>query len=422
MRTAVKYFLIIIAAVSLSYVAPKIYSMAFKQKVRTSAAFYSAVLRDFMVINFDEKGIKSYEDTKGNTYNDREYAQNLPFMMYRDLIKWGTFPAEVNGVAVKLRDVPGASDYGGMKAKDSDKLKKQIQLFPLFETKGTFIKLEMPTDIFRMNKRIEFLIVADNRVDEAKSKLFTDALVEEGFTFPAKAIYGNPTVRKPYDAGYFIEDANGAFFNLLQENGQPVITKMNLPEGLDVYTFKVQENEDVPYIGMILTSDGGIYHVLKDGFGLVQFQVDEKFDPKKDDLRYSKDLLSMSLSLHSEDRNIYYGYNNAYELEKKHIIENYSSLSKKAEAVQNTIFPFVTKMSIPEVHGSYLHMKLSDKPYNALLFSGVLALIYLGVGIKIAGFSMRLALDSVLTLFGGLFAMIPAAIFSGALKKRNKHD
>ena len=79
----------------------------------------------------------------------------------------------------------------------------------------------MPDDYFRIGKRMEFIVAKTNKVDEAKSKLFTDALSAEGFAFPANLIAGLPTTRKSKDEGYFLTDSREQLFHIKMIKGQP---------------------------------------------------------------------------------------------------------------------------------------------------------------------------------------------------------
>lgn len=89
----------------------------------------------------------------------------------------------------------------------------------------------MPEDAFRFtDKGIEFIRMETNRIDEAKSKLFTEMLVQKGFAFPASYASGNPTTRKDYDEGYLVLDANHKLFHLKCTKGRPYVKLIQLPE------------------------------------------------------------------------------------------------------------------------------------------------------------------------------------------------
>lgn len=57
-------------------------------------------------------------------------------------------------------------------------------------------------------------------------------MAKKDFHFPAIEIVGNPTVKKEYDEGYLLLDADRRLFHLKQVKGRPYVRAIPLPEGL----------------------------------------------------------------------------------------------------------------------------------------------------------------------------------------------
>ena len=57
-------------------------------------------------------------------------------------------------------------------------------------------------------------------------------MTKKDFRFPAIEIAGNPTVKKEYDEGYLLLDADRRLFHLKQVKGRPYVRAITLPEGL----------------------------------------------------------------------------------------------------------------------------------------------------------------------------------------------
>jgi hypothetical protein len=169
-------------------------------------------------------------------------------------------------------------------------------LHMLFEANPLGVGLRRPDDFFRISSdgnHIEFLRPRDGRIDQAKSGLFTLALQLSGFRFPVTAIGGNPSIRKPYDAGYFLVDAGGVLFRMQMQNATPSCSRLGaiVPEHIR-YIF-VKEHHRRQFYGFII-SDKAVYAIMQHNGSLRQLPV-EDFDPDTLNMTIWSDLLHTSI-------------------------------------------------------------------------------------------------------------------------------
>ena len=196
----------------------------------TPFTLYSEVLGDFAMIGHDDKE-PLYLDRRGKHYTRREFDSLLPLFYARQLMTDGRFPDTVAGRPVTLREVQQASFIFRSTPKDLNRPSPGIHF--LLESLSGRVDLTMPSDAFRLTERgVEFIDMASNRIDSAKSARFTATMRRKGVRFPVREIAGNPTARKEYDEGYVLLDADGRLFHLKMVQGRPYVRAVELPEGV----------------------------------------------------------------------------------------------------------------------------------------------------------------------------------------------
>lgn len=195
----------------------------------TPFTLYSEVLGDFALIRHRDKEIE-YLDRAGNRYSRREFDSLLPLFYARQLVADGRFPDSIAGRAVTLREVQNASFFFRSSPKEVNRPESGIRF--LLESSSGRVDLEMPSDAFRLtNRGIEFIDMASNRIDTAKSRRFTQTMLRKGVRFPVSEVSGNPTARKEYDEGYVLLDADRRLFHLKMVQGRPTCGRSNCPKG-----------------------------------------------------------------------------------------------------------------------------------------------------------------------------------------------
>lgn len=331
---------ILIGIIVLSIFVPELYWKVFEKNIRAPFPIYSPVSKDFIFMRFNEKKIVR-TDSKGNLLKEDEYTSLAPIFFFRQLSMDGKLPDSLWGKELN----PSVIKRNSLNIKISSKhiLNPQIQLFPLFESKSGKVKLEMPQDFFRINNRMEFINCEKNEINENKSSDFSNALTEKGFSYPAKNIFGNPTNRKPFDEGYFITDSDNKFYHLKMEKGKPVVSKIDVPEGINIVFMKVYEHPSREFYGVVITEESDVYLLNYDNYKLVQMPV-QNYDYEKDALLFRRTLLFKTLVVQKS---------NSIEAvavdHKNDLLDSYNEkwddkYETTAGKIYSSIFPFCTQV------------------------------------------------------------------------------
>ncbi|MZI58186.1 DUF4857 domain-containing protein, partial [Enterococcus durans] len=179
-----KMFFYVTVAVLLVWQLPWCYAFLTLKPAKTPFTMYSSVLGDFVITQLDENKQLHRYDTKGNTYTQQQVDSLLPSLYVRQLTADERFPDTICGRAVSPKDIQLTNFT--FKSVPSAINAPQTGLYFLMESMSKRVDLKMPEDAFRFtDKGIEFIRMETNRIDEAKSELFTEMLVQKGFAFPA---------------------------------------------------------------------------------------------------------------------------------------------------------------------------------------------------------------------------------------------
>jgi hypothetical protein len=261
-----RVLLTLLLTLVLAWILPQYFWKAFDVSIRPPRVSYSPVEDKFLLLRPDLKSVK-YLDLKGREYTREEYERLLPFMNYRQLAAAGAMPDSLRGVKLDLKEV--ALNNVTVRVLPGDIGLPQIPLFPLFESQSGRLKLEMPTEFFRIGYRMEFIETSTNALNEIRSDEFTDTLLARGFVFPAAGIAGNPTTRKPFDEGYFVVDAAATIFHIKMVRGKPFCVRTGIPTGAGVRQIFVGENALREFYGVLISADNVVSLISCDGYRLI---------------------------------------------------------------------------------------------------------------------------------------------------------
>jgi hypothetical protein len=401
-----RYLLLIGAILSFAWGLPHLYNMAAKKKVQRPYASYSAVLGDFLFIKSGE-GRPFYFDASGKQYSQKEYEKLLPFMYATDLRKWGEYPDSVGGVAVPFEKALNERDMLRVSPHFVDLGTVRIQLFPLFEAESDFTSLEMPKELFGINKRMEFINASANKINEEKSALFTEALKSAGFAFPAKIIAGNTNPRKPYDFGYFVLDSKDELFHIYQAASLPKVKKTGIALESGIQWINVRENKYLPYYGLIAANNGEVYQILNDGYSLFKLDVRD-YNPLTQSLLYSFDPLHIAFKVIDESGETMRVTTREGEFVKEHRTDTGRNL--RAAGLYDILFPFVLKAN-PYKYGGYIIPVISKNYLGAFILSAILTALY---GIFLVKRKRALPpVDLILILAGGIYSLSAILLLEG---------
>ncbi|MFW5833350.1 MAG: DUF4857 domain-containing protein [Pseudomonadota bacterium] len=264
-----------LVALLLSIAGPRLIDLAFDVERAPTHLFFSPVSRTFVFREHHGGHDFVYGDNRGETFDRRTFETRLPFVYYRNMDLWGLLPLDLDGRRFDAQTIRENRQVFELRARQIADRRPSIAVYPLLEANPGQARLQFPEDVFRFTgEAMEFVNVDTNRVDPALTERFTTALVDAGFAFPARAAFGQPTILKPFDDGWFVVDAAGAVFHVRRVDGAPEITRTPIPTDLDIRHIEVVENERREIRALLLTDDARLFLVRHDGYRLVPLPTD----------------------------------------------------------------------------------------------------------------------------------------------------
>ena len=276
----------------------------FSAKPRNSPfTLYSEVLGDFVSIRRGDKDAE-YLDREGNSYTRRQFDSLLPLFHARQLVADGRFPDSIAGRAITSREAQAGSFVFRSAPKDVNT--PSTGLYFLLESMSGRVDLEMPSDAFRLTSSgIEFIDMAANRVDARKSERFTETLVHKGVRFPIYAIAGNPEVRKEYDEGYMLLDADRRLFHLKMVRGRPYVRAVSLPEGVRLDHLFITEFRSRRTLALMTDEEHRFYALTMPGYEVCCVEG-VAFDPERENMSIIGTLLNWTVRVEADGAERYY--------------------------------------------------------------------------------------------------------------------
>lgn len=323
MRRFSTILLYITIAFLLLWQLPWCYNFFVVKPEKTPFTLYSFVIGDFAMMGQEEGKGTVRRDLAGNIYSEAAFDSILPMFYYRQLMSDERFPDTINGVATTPRIVQ--TENFNFRSVPSDINAPSIGLYPLLESMSGRVDLKMPDDVFRItSKGIEFIDMGTNSIKAEKSNQFTEAMTKKGFRFPATKIAGNPTVKKEYDEGYLLLDADGQLFQLKQVKERPYVRAIALPEGLTLKHLYLTEFRNKKTLAF-MTDENNAFYVLKSRtYDVVKTGV-PTFNPETDALTIIGNMFDWTVRVTTPSSDNYYALNaDDYSLIKK--LENVSSV------------------------------------------------------------------------------------------------
>lgn len=367
---------------------------------------YSQVIDDFILAQPGDDGT-IYSDPSGNTYTVGEAEQKLPLLSHRQLYADGTMPDSLKGVALDHETI--STHRASYMFNPRNFQTPSPLLWPLLESKSGRASLSLPEDFFRLDESIEFIVAETNQVDREKSKVFNQALLREGFVFPAGLVAGIPTARKSRDDGYFITDNTGALFHLKMVQGEPYVSPIETPDEMDVIFIECVDMSSRELFAYVYTASNNVFMLLQEDYRLQQLPISE-FDFRADRLRIRHDLFGKTISHIKEDQLFVKRINKSYEQ-----IDQYeTSWSARHERPDyrmfSYLFPFELRLEKPE--SEYVGFFLQ---FTSGYYWGIFHILLLGLTvwlIKRKKQPVRKHIpDLALVLLTGLFGFIAVRVF-----------
>jgi Domain of unknown function (DUF4857) len=277
---------------------PMLYKKIFFKEIGKTHLFYSPVSRDFILKEkfsaVPREAVKTSLDhhtgiaykKADNTYVSRmDFEKHLPFIFYKNMEMWGLLPLTFDNETFDKQAIKKNRRVLELKSRQIFGNHPVTPLWPLLESNPGRARLVFPEDRFAMtHDAMEFINADTNKKDTALTKLFTKALRQKGFVFPAQSVNGKFTVLKPFDEGVFLVDANFNVFHVKRVNGNPMVIKTPIDPALKTRHIKVSENKLKKYFGLLLTCDGQINLLTCDNYTLIALPL-KAYSPDTMDLK-----------------------------------------------------------------------------------------------------------------------------------------
>ena len=262
----IKTIIVLLAAALLAWALPWCYAFVCSEPQESPLTLYSCVTHDFATFSFEGHDDAAGYDPAGNPYTERQFDSIMPTVFTRRLAEEGRLPERIDGIPFDAREVELSNFV--FRASPSELNRPQIGLYQLLESAPGREGFRTPDDVFRITERgIEFVKMADNRIDAEKSERFDRVMKKKGFVFPARRIAGNASTYKHYDNGYLLLDATGTPFQMKQFCGRPFVRRIERPDSVTFTYAFVTEFPDKRLLGFLGDDRGGI-HALEADYSL----------------------------------------------------------------------------------------------------------------------------------------------------------
>lgn len=285
---------------------PWLYSFITPSNTKTPFVLYSPVSEDFTFTGIvDNKSV--HTDASGRVYSQREIDSLHPVFYGRQLMSDGRFPDSIAGRAVSYKETQNDMFYFRHSPREMNA--PQIGLYQLLESKSGRVKLESSSDVFRITGRgIEFVEAQTNTLNREKSDLFTAAMTKKGFAFPACELSGNPSVKKDYDEGYLVLDAERKLYHLKQVKGRPYVRNIELPAGVRAEHVFITEFRNRETLGFMTDDQNRFYAIMAKDYTFRQLDI-PSFDPENNSLMIYGMVFQWTLKVSSKQGVTYYVLN-----------------------------------------------------------------------------------------------------------------
>jgi hypothetical protein len=399
-----RYILVLVTILTLSVALPELYWTSFDKPIRKPFIMYSCIENDFMIQRNGEK--ISREDTRGNSYTREQYEERLPFLYLRQLMISGTMKDTIRGIAMDMHDINLNRSFFSFKP--TDMVTPEPGVYPLFEAESGRANLEMPEDFFRITWRVEFIDSRTNKILEEKSRLFSAALYNKGFSFPAVKIAGIPTTRKSCDEGYLIIDSKDQLFHVKMIKGNPFIKKVVLPDGLKFKHISCVDFKDKKYYAYLYDTEGDMYILTQDDYELVKFPVGN-FHPESEELKIYGDLFNYNVIISGE------GFIRVVVLDKEYLKqkEYNETWPVRAETKTGKLFSilFPAQVGLTDENSNYVNFYFTlSKGLKWLIVSIILMIVQFFL-VRRRRRLIRHVADFGIILVTGIFGFIAVNVF-----------
>lgn len=400
------FILYLFSVVALSWFLPWIVGLAFPGEGGEPFAAFSPISNEWVLSKATEdRNTEIYSPGisggKGVSYTKSQRDSLLPQMYYKDLMAREKIPESIAGKAVTVPALRHGEIVFTSNPRDVNK--RMPEIFLMMESMPSRADLEDPSEVFRMDGKMEFINMADNKINRPRSDRFNEVLLQRGFSFPMKDCNANITSRKLRDEGYLMVDAKGKAYHVKQRGGRPYVAKVNFPDTVVVEKVFIFENPDESLLGMAADDANDLYFILRDGYKAVKLPVG-KADPTKERINVIGNMFNVVFRIASDEKTRWV----AVDRDSFNLLGEYDYVRERSlgKSVKAYLFPY--QLDFNSTKDQFVFPRLSNWSWGVIYFNVVLAAIIF-VYYRRQRRSYKWAMP-LLTLFFGIYLFIPALL------------
>ncbi len=366
-----------------------------------------------------------YKNEKDEYFTRNEFEAKIPFIYYRNMELRKLLPMQIRGKSFDSATIQKHRRVLEMSAVLLDENVYREKIYSLIDANPGQVALVLPADRVRFSgNEFQFIDSDLNKVDVEQSKIYTKALLDKDFTFPAKGVFGNFTTFKPYEGGLFVVDSKGKTFQIIRRNNQLEVTKMPFPEDVVPKKIVISEAKDRKFLGLVLDTKERMYLLHENDFKLTNIPLSDYISSGMD-FKLIMDPLFIT-AVYSNGTHIYArAFFNDEEFDQSlnllHSFKHQMSRSKSTliSNISNVLFPF--SLSFKELHSNKGQWIFELSPMFVgfgLLFNALLAVVY---AVLFRRYSQtRVLIQSGIIVALGLYIFIPFLLME-QYKERNAY-
>lgn len=325
-----------------------------------------------------------FSPVSGEWVNGREMRDKalrdslLPQIYYRDLLAKDRLQDSLNGKAMSAHSFKTHEIFFVNSPRDV--VKRLPAVWLMMESMPDGVDLEDPKEIFRFTEdgRMEFVDIASNTVNPARTRRFTETLRARGFSFPATNLSANITSRKAYDEGYLMVDSEGKVFHVKQQGGRPYVAAVNLPDSVKASRVFIWEEMDRSLLGMAIDTANRPWLIQRDGYQAIPFPEGITVDLAREAIMVMGNLFNLTCRFTSQDGARWYALDaDTYKLLGS---LDYRRPRTTASEIADYIFPFT--LSFTSSYDSLAYPRIGRFSAKALPLWIAVAAVCLIIGYR----------------------------------------
>lgn len=345
---------------------PWMYNYVTVKASKTPFTLFSSVENEFVGILHPDGNLVR-QSRSGKIYTEAEFDSVLPFFYLRQLVTDGRFPKMIRGVEVN----PQLAQKSNFMYRYSpgEYYMNPISLYPLFDGLSGRVDLKMPKDFFRTTASgMEFIEPDGNKIDRIKSELFTEKLLAQQFTFPAKKVWGNPTPRKEYDEGYFLLDHDNKLFHLKMLKDRPYVKRIETPAQVIPAYVSVTEFRNQASYAFMVGENNRFYYLMKPGYKWQELPIGH-FNYKEDRMLIIGNQLDWTIQVAQGNENKYF----AVDAKDLKLIDQMSFTDNANPFVTFSKYLFPFRLDLTTGNDDEIKLRFANFSYQALILQFFLA-------------------------------------------------